>query len=268
MHLGVTRNKTRGRGVSMNVRMLSRSVLRAVLPFFFLAALIRSLSLTAVAHNQSREESASFKNVKETVLRLLSVPVYTAADEKLLNEAGDAAALAITRIVSEQEMNSPETGRRIVLVLHLAFEAPKSIIDRNNKSPTAALRLLDQLEHTDYGRSNLIGNARFEIKHTTSTGLPLEPVTLPGEPAIDWDHTQWVSSVLAWIDTIKPGMTRSDLLRVFTKEGGISTRTHQTFVLKQSPTIKVDVEFSISGNEAEDKITQISKPYLGYGVYD
>lgn len=202
------------------------------------------------------------------MLRLLSVPVYTAADEKLLNEAGDAAALAITRIVSEQEMNSPETGRRIVLVLHLAFEAPKSIIDRNNKSPTTALRLLDQLEHTDYGQSNLIGNARFEIKHNTSTGLPLEPVTLPGEPVIDWGHTQWVSNVLLWTATIKPGMTRSDLLRVFTREGGISTRTHQTFVLKQCPTIKVDVEFSISGNEAGDKITQISKPYLGYGVYD
>jgi hypothetical protein len=62
-----------------------------------------------------------------------------------MHEAGDAAALAITGIVSEQEMNSPETGRQILLILHLAFEAPQSIIDRNNKTPTAALRLLDQL---------------------------------------------------------------------------------------------------------------------------
>src|SRR5438876_5998047 len=60
--------------------------------------------------------------------------VYTASDEKLLNEAGDRAALAITRIVSEQEMNSPETGRRILLILHLAFEAPQSIIERDRKS--------------------------------------------------------------------------------------------------------------------------------------
>jgi hypothetical protein len=57
-------------------------------------------------------------------------------------------------------------------------------------------------------------------------------------------------------------MTRSDLLRVFTVEGGLSGRTHRTYVLKQCPIIKVDVEFSISGNEAEDRITQISKPYL------
>jgi hypothetical protein len=253
----------------MNVRMRSMSVLPVVLPFFLVAALTHSLSSTAIAKNQSQEESGSFKDVKETVSRLLSVPVYTASDEKLLNAAGDGAALAITRILSKQEMNSSETGRRILLILHLAFEAPQSIIDRNNKTPTAALRLLDELEHTDYGRQpNVIGNPRFEIKHNTSSGRPLEAVTLPGEPVIDWVHTQWVSNVLLWIATIKPGMTRSDLQRVFTTEGGLSTRAHQTYVLKQCPTIKVDVEFSISGNEPEDKIKQISKPYLGYGVYD
>ena len=197
------------------------------------------------------------------------MPVYTAADEKLLNDVGDAAAVVITRIVSQQEMESAEIRRRILLILHLAFEAPQSIIERNNKTPTAALHLVDQLQLKDYWREHTaIGNARFEIVHNTTTGRPLGLVTLTGEPVIDWGHTQWVNNVLVWIATIKPGMTRSDVLRVFTTEGGLSTRTHQAFVLKQCPTIKVDVEFSISGSEAEDKITQISKPYLGYAIYD
>ncbi|HEX2666527.1 MAG TPA: hypothetical protein VHM93_27110 [Candidatus Acidoferrum sp.] len=249
----------------MNMRMRSKSGL-LVLLLFLVAALASHL---AIAQNQSQAESASYKNVEETVSRLLLVPVYTSSDEKLLNEAGDAAARAITRVVSEQEMNSPETGRRIVLILHLAFEAPQSIVGRNNKTATAALRLLDQLEHTDYGHQpNVIGNARFEIKHSSSTGRPLELVTRPGEPVIDWGHAQWVDSVLAWIDTIKPGMTRSDLLNVFTTEGGLSTRTHRTYVLKQCRIIKVDVEFSISASESEDKIRQISKPYLEYGITD
>lgn len=39
-------------------------------------------------------------------------------------------------------------------------------------------------------------------------------------------------------------------------------------MLKQCGIIKVDVEFSISGSEAEDKIRQISKPYLDYGITD
>lgn len=253
----------------MNMRARSMSVRLVALPFFFVAALTHSLSLAAVARDRAQKESAAFKKVEETVSKLLSVPVYTASDEKLLNETGDGAAFAVTRIVSEQDMNTPETGRRVLLILHLAFEAPQAIIEGSNKTPTAALRLLDRLEHTDYGRQpNVIGNARFEIRHNTSTGRPLEPVTLPGEPVIDWGHTQWVGNVLAWIDTIKPGMTRSDLLRVFTTEGGLSTRTRRTYVLKQCPTIKVDVEFSISGNEAEDKITEVSRPYLDYSHSD
>jgi transposase InsO family protein len=43
---------------------------------------------------------------------------------------------------------------------------------------------------------------------------------------------------------IKPGMTREDVLRVFTTEGGLSFRTQQTYVLKGCPYIHVDVEFS------------------------
>lgn len=253
----------------MNVLMRTRSVLLPVVPFFFFAVLTHSLCHAALAQGQPTKESASFKNVKETVSRLLLEPVYTSADERLLNAAGDSAAVAVTRIVSDQEMNSPEAGRRILLILHLAFEAPKSIIGRNNKTPNVALRLLDQLEQTAYGRQpNVIGNARFEIKHNASTGQPLQPVTLPGEPVIDWGHTQWVSNVLLLTITIKPGMTRSDLLRVFTSEGGLSTRTHRTYVLRQCPIIKVDVEFSIAGNDANDKITQISKPYLDASHFD
>jgi hypothetical protein len=52
------------------------------------------------------------------------------------------------------------------------------------------------------------------------------------------------------------------------REDWKATRMHRTYVLKQCPTIKGDVEFSISGNEAEDKLTQISKPHLDYGHCD
>jgi hypothetical protein len=86
----------------MNVRIGSRSVLTVVLRLFFLAAFTHSLSLEAFAQSQPHDESASFKNVKETVSRLLSEPVYTAADERLLNKSGDAAAQAVTGIVSKQ----------------------------------------------------------------------------------------------------------------------------------------------------------------------
>src|SRR5207302_9626287 len=114
----------------MNVRMRSMSVLPVVLPFFLVAALTHSLSFATVAQNRAQKESASFKNVEETVSKLLSVPVYTASDEKLLNEAGDGDAVAITRIVGEVEMNSRETGKRIIIILDFAYEVPQSIVMR------------------------------------------------------------------------------------------------------------------------------------------
>jgi hypothetical protein len=81
--------------------------------------------------------------------------------------------------------------------------------------------------------------------------------------------------VLAWTADLKPGMTRRDLLRVFTTEGGLSTRTRRTYVLKQCPYIKLDVEFAPVSKEPdpssempEDKIAKISKPYLDFSVLD
>ncbi len=68
---------------------------------------------------------------------------------------------------------------------------------------------------------------------------------------------------------IQPGMTRSDLLEVFTMEGGLSNRLRQTYVLKGCEIIHVDVTYSPISNETDhltemprDKIDTISKPYL------
>jgi hypothetical protein len=96
-----------------------------------------------------------------------------------------------------------------------------------------------------------------------------------GKSDIDWEKTRWVSSVMDSILTIKPGMTRRDLLDVFMEEGGLSTRKQRTYVFRQCPYIKVDVEFSPVGSEKdlleekpEDKITKISRPYLQYSIMD
>src|SRR5437667_276712 len=75
--------------------------------------------------------------------------------------------------------------------------------------------------------------------------------------------------------SVKPGMTRNDLLRVFTIEGGLSNRLHRTYVYKRCPYIKVAVEFEAVGNPEDiltempaDKIEKISTPFLQYSVMD
>lgn len=84
--------------------------------------------------------------------------------------------------------------------------------------------------------------------------------TDPSDPRV-----MWVAQALTRMLTIKPGMTRDDLLKVFATEGGLSTPFQQTFVSRDCPYFKVDVEFQES---RPDVILKISRPYLAYSILD
>ncbi len=90
---------------------------------------------------------------------------------------------------------------------------------------------------------------------------------------IDQEHTKWIDKVMRTIQTIKPGMVRGDLKKMFAEEGGLSARRQRKYVYKTCPYIKVDVEFAPSDNDMstekpEDKIVSISRPYLEYSIMD
>jgi len=100
-----------------------------------------------------------------------------------------------------------------------------------------------------------------------------------GQTPSSLDHVFWVAEALKRIETIKPGMTREDLLRVFTTEGGLSTGLHRTFVSRDCPYFKVDVTFEAVGRpsrdsggrvtlqeDSRDVIVQISRPYLQFMI--
>jgi hypothetical protein len=83
------------------------------------------------------------------------------------------------------------------------------------------------------------------------------------------------------MQTIKPGMTRETLLRVFTTEGGVFTGLQRTFVSRDCPYFKVDVKFQAAGRPnrdgdgrvtmiegSQDIILEISRPYLQFSVLD
>lgn len=95
------------------------------------------------------------------------------------------------------------------------------------------------------------------------------------KPKHDADLTKKIEKVLHEVQQIKVGMTRADLLKVFTTEGGISDRKWRRYVHRRCPYIKVDVEFEPVGEgkdflreNAADKITKISKPFLEWSIYD
>ncbi|HEX8117176.1 MAG TPA: hypothetical protein VF521_07885 [Pyrinomonadaceae bacterium] len=86
---------------------------------------------------------------------------------------------------------------------------------------------------------------------------------------------EWVLKSLQEMHTVKACMTRGDLLKVFAEEGGLSTRRQRTYVYKGCRYFKVDVKFEPVGGAEErlaespdDRVVEISKPYVDYGVLD
>jgi hypothetical protein len=99
-------------------------------------------------------------------------------------------------------------------------------------------------------------------------------------PSIDPGLTRSIDQVLKDVSSIQPGTTRAELLRVFTKESGLSTRDTQQFVYRRCPSIKVIVNFR-RPDDADDNwggapeedwngdiIQSISKPFLEYSAED
>jgi hypothetical protein len=99
--------------------------------------------------------------------------------------------------------------------------------------------------------------------------------------AFDKDNTAWVAESLKRMQTIKPGRTRTDLLKVFTTEGEPSTGLQRTYVSQDCPYFKVDVEFEAVGRPSrhangrvtlvegtQDIIVKISRTYLEFSNMD
>ena len=79
------------------------------------------------------------------------------------------------------------------------------------------------------------------------------PVQSASSDPCKQDHAAWLTQVLGKMSTIKPGMTRWDVLhvfraeegapRLFRTEGGPETGLRETFVSQDCPYFKIDVEF-------------------------
>lgn len=104
-------------------------------------------------------------------------------------------------------------------------------------------------------------------------GLSIKPPPANGDA--DTNLTKQISDILIECQKIKPGMTRAELLKVFTTEGGFSTPAHRTFIYRRCPYIKIDVEFApsdpkqtMTAERPTDTISKISKPYLEWSISD
>ena len=111
------------------------------------------------------------------------------------------------------------------------------------------------------------GNARW-VRQLTA--LRIEPNATP----YGSEQARWIREHLPELESIKVGMTRGELLKVFMEEGGISTRTWHRYVYRKCGYVKVDVEFAPTDDKdsnterPDDRITKLSKPYLELSIMD
>lgn len=93
------------------------------------------------------------------------------------------------------------------------------------------------------------------------------------EDAAHWD---WLLGEIALATSIKPDMSRAELLKVFEVEGGLQRIPPERYVLRNCPYIKVNVKFRLPGPrplarvplDSELKIESTSEPYVGYAIAD
>ena len=114
-----------------------------------------------------------------------------------------------------------------------------------------------------------------------SASRPIPPAYSTIQKSCSQAHQDWVTDILQRVETIKPGMTRAELLKVFTTEGGLSTGLQRTFVSRDCPYFKVDVEFKAVGRpdrdpdgrvtlveDSRDIIVRVSTPYIQFSIVD
>ena len=88
-------------------------------------------------------------------------------------------------------------------------------------------------------------------------------------------HNLWVEKCLREMQSIKVGMTRRDLGKFFTTEGGVSSASWRQYVHRECPYFKVAVEFAPSRDQdgrarekPTNRITKISRPFLQWSISD
>jgi hypothetical protein len=104
-------------------------------------------------------------------------------------------------------------------------------------------------------------------------GLVLGSSLLAGAPTCTViDHEHWARASLRQIESVKVGMKRVDVEKIFTTIGGLSTVTQRTYAYRDCPYFMVDVRFSQAssggGEDPNDTIVAISRPYLAWPTAD
>lgn len=137
-----------------------------------IAAALMLISLAFVraasAQDCKSDDFSSFSNVKNSVQSWMALPkgmiVLDSFREKAIQRSGDSAAVAIAKVVSDADLQSPTTMTRVLFILRMAFSAHQIIEVCSDRDPRMTMILLEYLRHFQEGRFEAeIGKAKSLI---------------------------------------------------------------------------------------------------------
>jgi hypothetical protein len=104
--------------------------------------------------------------------RIIESGGYEGHDDKIIGRMGDAAAVAITKVVRDKDL-SPAEIERVLLVIHMSFAAPRIVeieADREPRTTLLLLRYLDSLGPPAAIKQRIAETKRFVEQAAKSSG--------------------------------------------------------------------------------------------------
>jgi hypothetical protein len=120
------------------------------------------LAAATSAQDCKPNDQASFAALKNAVRRMTFEHMSISFDEKIVDRAGDTAALAILKTVPYKELTSSDTTKELLSVVRLAFACPsRCVSSRDDRQPKVTLLLLEHL------RNSATGQMQSDVSETT-----------------------------------------------------------------------------------------------------
>ncbi len=105
------------------------------------------VTVASIAQAHQEDAFSSYDQISNTVRRVTKDGYASGWDDKILNRAGDLAAVAILQNVSDDELAKPERTVLVLSAIHQAFECPARCVKSVPfREPRIAILLLDHLQ--------------------------------------------------------------------------------------------------------------------------
>lgn len=122
------------------------SMLRDRRSVMIIAILVACAVFSVLPNGSSAQELDGVpEHVVKVALNPKSEAIYSGVMRKQLMPMGDAAAVAITRVLAGRRPQS-DTVDRVFLVIEFSFDSPEAIVNQADRKPKTALFVLASLD--------------------------------------------------------------------------------------------------------------------------